>query len=385
MLFSSFAFIIFVKDFGLILSGIALVIILIDNLFLKNKFEFKLKPIIKNAIYPVLYFMFGLVIKVIWLITCNRYIGASNNGFVAGTGKILDVIQQLFTFSLEPSKKEVLYNFLNRVISGEFINTIISISFMGVIIIAIILLFIIKSDDKKHNNRITWLQIAMFLCTVIYAFFILCCYLTIFASYEVSTLASYDRYMGTCALALLFTSLFLIVYHHFNNKKLYVIIGLTTAILLMYSNNFINSFTINARYSADYSYINRKQYRNVANEVAKYVKSGERVYLIIPGTDGMEYLSLRYQLTPILSNKENDNYTIGKPYYDGDVFTSYISPKEWKKRLQESYDYVVIYTMNDDFKELYGILFDRKDLVRGQIYRVSKDRSEKVILHLVNE
>ena len=76
--------------------------------------------------------------------------------------------------------------------------------------------------------------------------------------------------------------------------------------------------------------------------------------------------------------------SMGKPYYDGDIWTIDYSLEEWKRALDEQdYTYVYLFKIDDVFRERYGGAFYSQDEIRqGGFYRIKK-KGEDLYLELI--
>jgi len=103
------------------------------------------------------------------------------------------------------------------------------------------------------------------------------------------------------------------------------------------------------------------------------INAGEKVFLVCEGSSGWERLVMRYELRPYtLSDKSG---SIGRPFYDGDIWTRDVSPEQWFDELTgENCAYVQLFTINDYFSDTYGDLFEDNEVEEYTLYRVDADR-----------
>ena len=122
----------------------------------------------------------------------------------------------------------------------------------------------------------------------------------------------------------------------------------------------------------------REAYLESEKLIRKNVKAGERVYTVITNSDGFEYWTLRYTISPILTNINQLYWSIGEPYSESDIWTRNYDVQEWKQILMDSYDYVYLFRVEEKFEKKYGKLFDSK-IESNQLYKVDK-KKEKLVL-----
>lgn len=73
-------------------------------------------------------------------------------------------------------------------------------------------------------------------------------------------------------------------------------------------------------------------------------------------------------------NGFNQSYrwSLGEPYYEGDIWTYKITPKNWRAEIDKmNYDYILIGRADDKFWQTYGDLFCGEDIVNhSQLFKV---------------
>jgi hypothetical protein len=112
-----------------------------------------------------------------------------------------------------------------------------------------------------------------------------------------------------------------------------------------------------------------------------------KVYFVAQNTNGMEYWVTRYNVTDTNTlNIDYNGWSIGKPYNENDIWTRDISAADWSKLLRNTYDYVFLYGVDDQFRQQFHSVFDidSTQIQSGQVYKVNKSASGIKILELVN-
>ncbi len=382
----SLAILIFIKDFGLVLGGIAFVIILIDNLFIKNKFQFKIKTIFKNSIWIILTFIPALIIKFVWGLNLK----ANNVSAAMETKAMITNSINFFLQRLEGYKAIVAHDYIKALFYNPLTDSAtITLTFVLTIGAFILVTYLISHDvkderEKRSYKLIGWL---VTLGSMAYAFLILAtAYLSVFSEYEALRLASFQRYLSTYSLGMLILALALLVYRYRDDIK-----GMTKGLVLFFITSllFINfsaiiNVTFLARANVGTTIETRSAYSIFKSTTDKYVANNERVYFVSTNDNGIDFYIARYELTP---KKMNLAYawSIGQPYNEGDIWTVYKDPKDWSNELVTSYDYVYLFDIDEEFINNYGILFDEKSsIVDNSLFKVNKDQTGK-ILELVTE
>ena len=102
-------------------------------------------------------------------------------------------------------------------------------------------------------------------------------------------------------------------------------------------------------------------FRYKANIIEQNVNVDDKVYLIYQNIgSNPDYHILRYCISPIVTNLMYE-WNLGKPYFEGDIWTYDISQKEWEQKLkQEEFDYVFIAKSDERFINEYGNIFEEE-------------------------
>lgn len=154
-----------------------------------------------------------------------------------------------------------------------------------------------------------------------------------------------------------------------NNKKYAVLLLL----LILFFAPYNNLFSFISRGDVKESNLIRANYIELTNRVNNLIDDdNSNIFFISEGDQGSNYWIMRYSLRP---NNINNYYqwSIGKPFYDGDIWTSDIDAKVWQQILIKDYKYVLLYKVNDYFIENYSCDFKNpKDISENQLYIVNK-------------
>ena len=380
----SFMFLVLIKDFGIVFAAGSLFIILVDNLFVRNKF--KIKSLWKNSNKLILTAIPMLMIKIIWIIILK------SNNIVArlDTSNIMPTILNFFKGNLLPYQITTKENYITALFEKP-LTEVYSFTFVMCICLAVILAYIVR----KNTNNKKGIQVMLSLSIIgagAYAFLLLFVpFLALFSEYEALNLASYSRYMSSYILGLIFMELALIIREISidNNKFERFTLSIFAIFIFSFPFTYIEQFTIFAR-ELNLDTIEKRSSFDTFNKVIKEnVKHDEKIYFIATNTIGYEYYIARYEATPIgFSEPRPRSWSISdKPYSETDIWTTVKSAEEWKIELIDNYDYVYLYMIDEVFLKNYGNLFCNtvETIENNQLYKVNKTVSTDKILELVTE
>ena len=210
-------------------------------------------------------------------------------------------------------------------------------------------------------------------CIYIFGLFVI--YLFRFSEYEAVRLASFERYIHIQYLTVWMFIILLAVHLILNNSLVdgrRNIMILCAAVMLV--TPWSNTSEFISRKSVEDSIAFRRPYTSFNIAVQKVVdnKSPATIYFISQQTSGLDYWVMRYSLWP---NALNDSFTwsIGQPFYDGDIWTKNITARQWQDELVSQYDYVAIYQFNNYFVQHFSSVFaNPEDIHEKGIYKVNK-------------
>jgi hypothetical protein len=211
----------------------------------------------------------------------------------------------------------------------------------------------------------------------VYLLMLLIVFVFIFSEYEGLILASYDRYMASYLMGLGFLATVAFLQIDLNTRlRQGIAIALILFAIIFSSISFkelLASFIRPTHYSHE---LTKDLHQTVDPWVVlinKYVPPTKNLWFIYQNSNGAEAMLLRYEVVP---RKMNPWYwSIGKPYYTGDVWTADISEGEFIYYLagnQESpFDYLFVARADDKFWKIYGNMF-AGDINKSKHYRLFK-------------
>lgn len=364
------------KSSGVGLAFIAAIIISIDMLSKTSK-----QKMINTLYFIGGCFMTILSVKYTWDIYLKIY--KVSITWTTSDFTISNFLNALF--SGEPSyRKDVFYSFINRFfisneVGGGFKSSY-AMWFVLFIAFTIGLVWIFKDKEKKKSIKIIGLGLS--LGFVVYCFSMLVLYMFAYSEYEARSLASIDRYLATYIVGVLL--FFVFVYLRelpkiltFSKSAIYTMVFaiITPLLNLSVLTSFVsyrNSVTSITQMRANYAQIDTLSHK---------LSKDDRVYIISQADQGLDYWVMRYNLTPVKVQSFINTYngwSIGEgPMYDGDIWTVKFTKEEWSNYLYSYSDYVYVLKFNNEFKNLYGQLFDDPSAIENNtLYSVVKQEGK---------
>lgn len=374
-LMASFSMLVFIKDFGIVLLLISFVIILLDNMFIKNKFS--IKKIIRQNYLIVITIIPAFLIKIVWKLALVLY-GVLSDG---SGSSILETVKNLLTLNLLDYQPEVITSFTNAAFNVSLTNTFIPITYViAVLIVMIIGYSVIQNAKKENKNTMKLLVTLTIFGAIAYAGLILLAYLSVFSPYEAVRLASFTRYMGTYALGAIYLTIAVCInILSTNDKKLgtftMVILGL---FIINFSFSTLLNLTIFASSNSNNSKNVRAAYDEFREKTSKHIGEDDYLYFVSNNDNGIDYYIARYELTPYKMNKKFA-WSIGISYSEEDIWTVYKTSDTWRNELIEDYNYVYLYDIDEQFINQFSTLFIDKNIQDNQLYQVVKSDSYEVL------
>lgn len=201
-------------------------------------------------------------------------------------------------------------------------------------------------------------------------------YLYSFGSYEGLGLASFGRYMSIFFMAWsLFLAVFILRGPASGDSRLLpywakAVILLAGAWWLANKGGFPQPPAGNNEL--------RRQASEKAARALALMPAGAKVYLIWQNDNGYGPQVLSYELAPHATSIRDGAWSLGKPYYPGDVWTADLTPAAWQEKLK-GYDYVLLGNADKNFRDAYGGLFE--DGAGGEYLYEVKVRKGKARLY----
>lgn len=415
------------KDVGLVLAGLAVLIMLGDSLLMQIR---ERKRNLKKLIYPVLCGVLVLAVYFSWQVylsipikndsqemtekveSTEAYehkseyeetnseedqpeINNSDNISTAmeASGITITGLKNILSGNGEEYQYQVTKNFLIELFDGTtYPFGFFDISFahwMGVIILFIILLggHGYWQTDRSRLYTFACLCTGMGIC---FCIFLLITYWFSFSLYDALELTSFGRYLAPYIYAILTTTLYFVFdglqYIHWSEakKKCMVYIVVFFAIISMpVKGIIIEGKDIEGNTTEKITY-GHKEMAEILRSVAR---KGERAFFICSNSDGYSEYVFRQAICPVISEHKNwnilssqeifmDQYELyGKNNLDDNI-ASILPLEEWKKELMGC-QYLVIFHADELFHKSYSELFKDSDLIEdGSVYQIVKDNED---------
>lgn len=262
--------------------------------------------------------------------------------------------------------------------SADSLNLSIPIYGFLLACLSLIIFFYSKSHSTT-DHRAALLALFTYLNLFVYISFLLFAYLFFFSEYEANKLASFERYIGTYAIALCL--LIIICFFNFVStlRKIFCYIFLiaffAVCVILMPS-RLVSQWTNGFDYHYD-SWLTENAATNVEqvhHELIDLLKLIPRVdnkpykiYFVQQNTKGYAKWAFSYLSFP--HKTQVSCWSIGKPYYPGDIWTCNQALEEATK----DYDYLVLYGVDDRFWNEHSNKFEpgERDFSQG-VYKIHR-------------
>lgn len=244
-------------------------------------------------------------------------------------------------------------------------------SLLFLLLLCSVLIFMNRFPQRRTEYKtLFWL---VFVQTVIYVIGLLFTYMFNFSEREALALASCDRY-----LRIIFNSLWMLSILAFTAAFRYIklskslIAGLILCVMLSTSqlDTFIGYIR---RYSVNRTVHMYEDIDGYFDHVIASTEENSKIYFISQEDTGYDFWMNKYNLMPRTLNPYYCTWSIGEPFFDGDIWTLPISADAWGSDLVENFDYVALFKLNDYFYKEFGVLFENPDEIAPySVYRVNK-------------
>lgn len=259
-------------------------------------------------------------------------------------------------------------------------NLFVRFNYFGWFVLMVVALYLIYrmyvyiyGTDGKEKCRsmgiVSWMS-ALTLTGYIMGLCVI--YMFKFSEYEAIRLASMTRYLniafvGIWILLLLLLADGISVWKFYKEAEMVLLLLTLLSVPTREFGLFIRGFHIN-----NSAWI-RGPFKEMENSIHEVCDGDDRIYFIAQETGGFEYWVCRYVARPNAFN-ENFTWSIGEPFYEGDVWSQKMDVQDWSEILFERYDYVALYKINDYFVQHFGSLFENvEEIENNALYRVNRE------------
>lgn len=269
----------------------------------------------------------------------------------------------------EEYQYSTIYNFLRALVKdsqyglGHIVH--LTAIWWGILFLILSAIFILC---LKHNLRHRYVLCLFSVETgfFIYTFSLLLLYLFTYTAYEAERLASFTRYLSTYLSGMFAFLIYLFIYLWGSKdkfKKINICYPLLVFILLCSNYTNIFSITVGARSSIEASIKVRREREIPQSVLDKLNERTDHVYIISQQDNGFNKTVLYYEFTPV--NAATPAWSLGPPYYEGDIWTKSLTEEEFAKALKD-YTHLYIDTADNQFKNLYGSLFEDSNSIKDK-------------------
>lgn len=302
----------------------------------------------------------------------------SSGAAAAGFNGNIDwaVLQAVLSGKDTSYRTEVVQNYrealLSRGITIEWISLDISYAALTVLSLSGLLLLWILFRKKAPEPGIHWAVILGIAgaTLVLYVAGLCAVYLFKFSQYEALRLASMDRYLNSVFLGVWLLILLLLsrwLQSHCTRQELQAVFLL--ALILMAPVGRLFEFA-RGNY-VEKSLTVRAPYETLHKEIQLFCDGDDRIYFVSQATTGFDYWVCRFNARPNTFN--GNSWSIGEPFFEGDIWTYRTTPEDWQNCLFAEYDYVALYRVNDYFLKNYGHLFAQPEEIEADaLYWVNR-------------
>ena len=321
-----------------------------------------------------------LVVPVVFWAWFNRFVEL-NMGKAEGIQSYGEMkISSLWAVFIDPAKSSISYlgtvrdAFVDAIIHRDIL---IHGSYAMVIIFIVIALLVMSkfASSDKNEKRIITTGIWVLCSGIYYALLMYFLYGTAFTEYEAVRLASYNRYMNSFVVAIVF--LLLAVYYDSeiwkkHSKGFFAFLVLLIMDLALFH---IEAFDSLLPGSITHDDKKVKAYTDSASLIMNTTTDDDSIYIVKRGDNGTFVWHQRYYCSP----RNIDGGSIGPMVNDEDIWSNDIEVDEFIETLKD-YDYIYFLDLDEAFLTKYSDAFeDPSQVAYGQIYKIS-DVDSKVKL-----
>jgi hypothetical protein len=352
-----------IKAIGLIFSCIIIMVVITDRL-LAGKSE--KSSAAKRLFLPVMMILLLAMTYGSWQ--------SHVNGMGVGKTFNADISVEKLWNSFQHEKATERQNVTKKNYIDNLLGSKTILSLITLLLVAAIMIRRLENDNHEAR-RLYACFFWMFGGLVFYLVLLLVLYMFFFNAFEGVRLASFDRYALTYLIgidivifAMMLNQYMSGKYHNSNLKWFCVVYCVLSASIGLKSGarNLVYAYS-DANESVHYVTDLVFQHSLI---IEKNVPDNRSVYFIWQDSVGFEMQIFNYSIIPRKSN--NGCWTIGEPYYAGDVWTCNISISEFREKLHD-YDYLLVASADSLFWNRFGEMFDEIDQKCGGLYRVPHD------------
>lgn len=300
--------------------------------------------------------------------------------YVAKIGATRDIVLPNLTALIDPASNKrfslTVGEFLIRLLKPGFLSVSDHWLNNGPSILVVFILFAVSSliilliNPRFERIKLSFTLLLVATGAVGYLFALLFTYLVFFTEYEGIRLASFERYLSSYMLAwlLLLFALFCSALDKVKTKLIVVtqlIVGLF--IFLFVPNVFFKDIRLIE--SGGEAYQLRQKTEALADNVKQFIQLNEKVYFVAQNSNGLERTMFYYAMLPYTSSM-SWCWSIGKKYYEGDVWTCDVNLTS----LLDGYEYLAIYRGDESLWQSGGDLFNKEEILNASpsVFKINR-------------
>lgn len=249
------------------------------------------------------------------------------------------------------------------------------VSFFLLTVITVTLLYVgLRLFNQKHNRPVSensWICAAYLVTALAFTVGLWFVYVFQYTEYEAVNLASFERYHSTPIMAGLLAALVLFLYSEPEKTKAGLSLELGLLCVLLFLAPAANLWTLVGRETVINTRMMRKEYDAITEQIEKTVPQDSPIYFISQEDGGTDRYIEKFNVRP---RPVSSDWSIGTPFFEGDMWTKEKTLEQWKQELTEGYDYVAIYRPNDYFIETFGSLFaDPSQIGENTLFSLNRE------------
>ena len=296
----------------------------------------------------------------------TRYINTSSTQSYSGFN-VTTILRVLLHDGSVSWQVDVEKSFIKAIFTQGMIGnaSFVVIAFISILMVGICVGNNSKETDLPYREKKTGRQLLawMIVSTVAYALMMCFLYDTAFSEYEARQLASFDRYMSSWLIAIVYLSAAIWIVRYAGQKQVQQGVIVTILAFISVTGNYKQLLSGLTGEEAEQLYEGES---NLINEV---VREDESVLIIDRGSNGWKTTVIGYYCLPI----QVDFLSPGPSEHDGDEWSTDMSLEELETTIQ-SYNYVYFFNIDDAFIDRYGGLAPELTIDTGEfLYSVESD------------
>lgn len=240
----------------------------------------------------------------------------------------------------------------------------------------------VQEGSVRYERAVVWVAAIQL---ILYTVGIAVAYLFQFGEYEGSYHAGFHRYLRVTYLGLSMVILAMAMKIFTAEKasprtESVVAISLSVLLLLMPVKALKNYFS---RDDVRRTYMIRYENDELIRKLHTITKDGKAWFIAQQDLEnGYKYYRFKFCAKPV--QIQRNRWSLGDaPRFENDFYEYDVTADEWMDLLCKEYDYVVLYMVDDYFRNTYGGLFDEAEAIQdGEIYRVDRETRELELVSL---